>query len=638
MSAELDEEIREARKDVVMSTLATTVVAGGILLAGHLVRNLQLGNSLSVIHPLLYGLLILIYLQRERIGAARIAWLNVALLYIAATVGLFLYGLLGNSAAIYMGFCFVAANLFGKRGGMAAVAVTLTTIAGAGTLLLSGRIALQTDPATFIANPFSWLAAIVTAGAIAWLVLNQVDALHTRFLKLLAEQHHLARHDALTGLANRSALESILEQAIALARRDRASVGVILLDLDRFKTINDSLGHNVGDRLLVEVAGRIRNCMREADVVARLGGDEFVVVIPRLDSPDVTTVATRIVEYLSLPYMIDGRELRTPPSLGIAIYPEDAEDVETLMRYADTAMYSAKDLGGGCFRYFSPDMNTAATKRLHIETELRGSLIAGHIEVHYQPKVDLSGRITGLEALARWRMGNEVAIDPAVFIAIAEETTLINELGDWVLGAVCRQIRDWQSAGITPPRVAVNLSARQLKLADLAGRISRALADAEVPARLLEVEITETAAMESIEKAERLLGELSRMGLTISLDDFGTGYSSLANLRSLPIDALKLDKAFVHDIAIDANDLAIARGTIALAHSLGLRVIAEGVESAAQWSLLTDLGCDEIQGYLIARPAPATSLVAALRAGRIAVPAADSSPFPTPGAQSENRP
>jgi diguanylate cyclase (GGDEF)-like protein len=621
MSEELDARIRQIREEVIMSTLTTTLVAGAVLLAGNMVRNLHLGNPLSFLHPALYAVLLATYLLRQRIGPERIAWLTAGLLYLAATGGLFLYGLAGNSAAVYMGFCFVSAILFGTRGGAIAILASLASFTGVAFLFLDGRLAMSVDPAAFMSNPYTWLAAVVTVGAVAWLVLSQVSRLNERYLRLLHEQHHQARHDTLTGLSNRTALESILEQSIADARRARCMVAVILLDLDRFKMINDSLGHNVGDRLLIEVAARIKLCVRGADATARLGGDEFVIVMPRLTSPDVTTVAGRLVESLAQPFVIDGRELRAPPSLGISVCPQDAEDVETLIRYADTAMYSAKAQGGGCFHYFAPDMNLAATKRLHIETELRESLAAGHIEVHYQPKVDMGGRITGLEALARWRMKNGVAVDPSVFIAIAEETSLINELGDWMVSAVCRQLTDWRAAGIDAPRVAVNLSARQLRLASFPEKVALTLVESGIPARLLEFEVTETAAMENPESALRLLGKLADMGLTLSLDDFGTGYSSLANLRSLPLKALKLDYTFVRDIAVDGNDLAIARGTIALAHSLGLHVIAEGVETVAQWELLHDLGCDEVQGYLVARPSPPEALTALLLRGSIDVPA-----------------
>ncbi len=620
ISEELAEQIRAIREEVVMKTLSVTLLAGGVLLVGNMARNLHLGNSLSIIHPLLYLSLFSVFLLRRRIGAARIAWFTVILLYLAATVGLFIYGLAGNSAAVYMAFCFVSTTFFGVRGGVVAAVLSIGSFALVGILHVGGLIALSFDLPTYMQNPYSWLAAVLTIGSMSWLVLSQVGRLNERHMKLLCEQHHQARHDALTGLHNRVALESILEQSIADALREDLALAVILLDLDRFKNINDSLGHNAGDRLLVEVAARLQHCVRGSDTVARLSGDEFVILLPRLLSPDVTTIAGKLVEALSAPYRIGERELRTAPSVGISLCPRDAQDVETLIKYADTAMYAAKAKGGGRFQYFSPEMNQAATERLLIECRLREAIDHGRLALHYQPKIDMAGRLTGLEALLRLEIEGASPMRTAQYIAVAEESSLIDELGDWVIAAVCRQLRAWLDDGIRPPRVAINLSTRQLRQHDLAMRVARRLNEAAVAPDLLEFEVTETAAMENPATAARRLDELGAMGVTLSIDDFGTGYSSLSHLRSLPLDALKIDHSFVRDIASDASDLAIARGTIALAHSLGLRVVAEGVETMAQWQLLRDHGCDEVQGYLIARPAPAEDLAGILSMGRIALP------------------
>ena len=620
ISEELAEQIRAIREEVVMKTLSVTLLAGGVLLVGNMARNLHLGNSLSIIHPLLYLSLFSVFLLRRRIGAARIAWFTVILLYLAATVGLFIYGLAGNSAAVYMAFCFVSTTFFGVRGGVVAAVLSIGSFALVGILHVGGLIALSFDLPTYMQNPYSWLAAVLTIGSMSWLVLSQVGRLNERHMKLLCEQHHQARHDALTGLHNRVALESILEQSIADALREDLALAVILLDLDRFKNINDSLGHNAGDRLLVEVAARLQHCVRGSDTVARLSGDEFVILLPRLLSPDVTTIAGKLVEALSAPYRIGERELRTAPSVGISLCPRDAQDVETLIKYADTAMYAAKEKGGGRFQYFSPEMNQAATERLLIECRLREAIDHGRLALHYQPKIDMAGRLTGLEALLRLEIEGASPMRTAQYIAVAEESSLIDELGDWVIAAVCRQLRAWLDDGIRPPRVAINLSTRQLRQHDLAMRVARRLNEAAVAPDLLEFEVTETAAMENPATAARRLDELGAMGVTLSIDDFGTGYSSLSHLRSLPLDALKIDHSFVRDIASDASDLAIARGTIALAHSLGLRVVAEGVETMAQWQLLRDHGCDEVQGYLIARPAPAEDLAGILSMGRIALP------------------
>ena len=614
---ELGEQIRAIREEVVMKTLSVTLIAGSVLLLGNMARNLHLGNPLSIVHPLLYLVALTFYLARRRIGAQRIAWLTVILLYLAATAGMLVYGLAGNSAAVYMAFSFVSTTFFGVRGGAAAAALSVGSMALIGGMLVGGRISMNVDLPAFMLNPFSWVAAVLTVGSMSWLVLSQVGRLNDRYMKLLGEQHHQARHDSLTGLNNRMALESVLDQAIADALRENLGLAVFLLDLDRFKNINDSLGHNVGDHLLVEVADRLQACVRGADTVARLSGDEFVVLLPRLASPDVTSVAAKLVEALSAPYWIGDRELRTTPSIGISLCPQDAQDVESLIKYADTAMYAAKAKGGARFQYFAREMNQAATERLHIEYRLREALDGGQFVLHYQPKVDMTGRLTGLEALLRWQVEGEAQLGPAQFIAIAEESGLIDEIGDWVIVTVCRQLRAWIDQGLAAPCVAINLSTRQLRQPDLAVKVGRMLVESGLSPDMLEFEVTETAAMENPQTAARRLDELGAMGLTLSIDDFGTGYSSLSHLRSLPLDALKIDRSFVRDIASDANDLAIARGTIALAHSLGLRVVAEGVETMAQWQLLRGLGCDEVQGYLIACPAPAEELAGILALGSI---------------------
>jgi diguanylate cyclase (GGDEF)-like protein len=614
---ELGEQIRAIREEVIMKTLSVMLIAGSVLLLGNMVRNLHLGNPLSIVHPLLYLVALALYLTRRRIGARRIAWLMVILLYLAATAGMLVYGLVGNSAAVYMAFCFVSTTLFGVRGGAVAVALTVGSMALIGGMLVGGRVSMNVNLHAFMLNPFSWVAAVLTVGSMSWLVLSQVGRLNERYMKLLGEQHHQARHDSLTGLNNRMALESVLDQAIADALRENLGLAVVLLDLDRFKNINDSLGHNVGDHLLVEVANRLQACVRGADTVARLSGDEFVVLLPRLASPDVTSVAAKLVEALSAPYWIGDRELRTTPSIGISLCPQDAQDVESLIKYADTAMYAAKAKGGARFQYFAREMNQAATERLHIEYRLREALDGGQFVLHYQPKIDMSGRLTGLEALLRWQVEGEGPLGPAQFIAIAEESGLIDEIGDWVIVTVCRQLRAWIDQGLDAPCVAINLSTRQLRQPDLAVKVGRLLVESGLSPDMLEFEVTETAAMENPQTAARRLDELGAMGLTLSIDDFGTGYSSLSHLRSLPLDALKIDRSFVRDIASDANDLAIARGTIALAHSLGLRVVAEGVETMAQWQLLRGLGCDEVQGYLIACPAPAEELAGILALGSI---------------------
>lgn len=597
-----------------MSTLAVGTIAASVLFLGNMLRNLHLGNPLSLVHTLLFLSLITIYVMRMRIGAELIAWLIVVLLYFAGTAGLFLYGLAGNSAAVYMALCFVSASFFGLRGGLAAAALSLATIALVGVLLTQDLITQRFDAIAFLHNPFSWVASILTVASMTGLVLTQVGRLNERHMRLLHDQHHLARHDSLTGLANRMAVETILEQSIANAQRAERSLAVLLLDLDRFKTINDSLGHEIGDRLLAEVAIRLKACVRSSDTVARLGGDEFVLVLPHLSLPDdATQIAVKLVESLSRPYLLEGHTLYTSPSVGISLCPQDAQDVGKLIKYADTAMYVAKGQGGARFHYFSPEMNQAVIDRLNTERRLREAIRVNGLTMHYQPKVNLDGTLTGLEALVRWKSADAGLQAPASFISIAEESDLINEIGEWVLRDVCAQIRAWIDGGLDPPRVAVNLSARQLTRATLPDTVSRIVREQGIQARYLEFEMTESVAMRDPDKASLVLGELAAMGIRLSIDDFGTGYSSLARLRSLPLDALKIDRTFIRDIAVDSNDLAIARGTVALAHSLGLRVIAEGVETIEQWELLADSACDEMQGYLIARPAPADELIEIIR-------------------------
>ncbi|THF60799.1 EAL domain-containing protein [Pseudothauera nasutitermitis] len=437
-----------------------------------------------------------------------------------------------------------------------------------------------------------------------------------------AEIEHLAHHDMLTGLANRFALDARLQQSLADARRNGYGLAVLFLDLDRFKHINDSLGHPVGDELLKQVAERLRATVREADIVARQGGDEFVVVAQGAgEGMDAAHVAEKILARLSTPYHVDGSELHTTPSIGIAMFPEDGEDAAELLRNADTAMYHAKTLGRANYQFYTESMNRKATERLNLERKLRQALRHGEFELWYQPQLSAAGgRITGVEALARWHHPEDGPIPPARFIPLAEETGLIVPLGHWVLHEACRQARAWMDEGLAPLRISVNLSARQLMHAGLADAIAEALADSRLPAGLLELEITESAVMERPDDATEVLQGLKRLGVRLAIDDFGTGYSSLSYLKLFPLDHLKIDRSFVSDIEHDANDAAIVAAAVSLAHSLGLSVIAEGVESAEQVARLAGLGCDELQGYHFSRPLPAGLLVDWLRVRQDAAP------------------
>ena len=429
-----------------------------------------------------------------------------------------------------------------------------------------------------------------------------------------AQLEYMATHDALTGLANRTLLADRTEQAIVHARRAGQLVAALLLDLDRFKVVNDSYSHAVGDALLREVALRLRDAVRDGDTVARLGGDEFMILMTDLDSADdVARFAQRLLAAVAQPLHAGGHELVVSASLGAALYPRDGEFAATLMRNADLAMYRAKDAGRAGFAFYAPDMNQRMRERLELEGGLRRALDGEVLQLHFQPQIDLrDGRVCGAEALLRWPGG----ASPTEFIPLAEETGLIQPLGAWVIDRACAAIRDWQRAGLEVPVIAVNVSARQFQHDDLPEQVARALQRHGVDARRFEIELTESAVMDNPQRALDLLGRLAALGVRTALDDFGTGYSSLAHLKRLPIGSLKIDQSFVHDLTTDADDAAIARLVIALGHDLGQRVIAEGVESAAQLQFLRRHGCDAMQGFLFSAALPAAAFAELLRSGR----------------------
>ena len=428
----------------------------------------------------------------------------------------------------------------------------------------------------------------------------------------------LAHHDSLTGLFNRFSLQDRLEQAMVTAQRENQQIALLFIDLDRFKLINDSLGHHVGDALLKEVARRLLTCARESDIVARLGGDEFVAVLTGTDSALVaaTIAANKILRRLGEPYWIDGRELHTSPSIGASLFPADARDVAGLMQAADTAMYHAKEQGRNNVQFFSETMNATARERLHLEHDLRVALDQGQFELHYQPQIhteDLSLR--GVEALVRWRHPRDGLIPPGKFIPVAEEMGLIKDLGAWVLAEACRQLAVWKAQRIAPRRVAINLSAHQLRSDRLVDQVRAILEQYGLRPGELEFEVTESVAMADPERSVGQLKALRELGVELAIDDFGTGYSSLAYLKLLPIQTLKLDRTFVRDIEVDENNAAICTATLALAHTLGLKVVAEGVESEAQRAFLAARHCDVLQGFLFCRPLPADELARALETG-----------------------
>ncbi len=427
---------------------------------------------------------------------------------------------------------------------------------------------------------------------------------------------HIAQHDALTGLPNRLALLMRLGQLLPEARRHEWKVAIMFLDLDRFKIINDTLGHQVGDEMLREVACRLSSVIRQTDFVARLGGDEFVVILPAINSPaDAALVSSKIISALSSPIEAEGHELHTSPSIGISIFPDDGPDGDSILKHADTAMYHAKASGRNNYQFYAAEMNKASAERLDIERKLRHAISRNELALCFQPQMKADGsHPTGVEALVRWYHPTDGMISPVRFIPVAEETGIIVEIGEWVLIHACRELKHWIDAGLKPLRIAVNVSARQLRRRDFCETVAGALADSGLPAELLELEITESSVMENPEEAIQILERLGRMGVTLAIDDFGTGYSSLAYLKLFPIDHLKIDRSFVRDIEHDMNDRAIAFGTIALAHSLGLNVIAEGVETEDQLELLRANGCDEVQGYLFSKPLNSAAAFAFLHA------------------------
>jgi diguanylate cyclase (GGDEF)-like protein len=425
----------------------------------------------------------------------------------------------------------------------------------------------------------------------------------------------LAYHDVLTGLPNRLLMRDRLVQGLALCRRDRRPLGLLFMDLDRFKLVNDSLGHGTGDRLLQMVAERLRGCVREGDTVARLGGDEFTILLPGLaQGTDAAAVATKVLESLRRrPYSVDGHDLYVTSSVGISVFPDDGDDPETLLKNADAAMYRAKDQGRDQYQLYAPAMNAAAMVRLSLESGLRRALANGELVLHYQPLVHLGDRrVYGVEALLRWQHPELGLLPPGEFIPVAEVTGLALEFGPWVLRTACAQVKRWQASGFPELSLAVNLTAREFDQSDLVEKVAAALAETGLEARFLDLEITESRAMQNAEATVRTLRGLKSLGVRISIDDFGTGYSSLAYLTRFPIDTLKIDQSFIRDITRDADDAALTAAMIAMAHNLNLQVVAEGVETEQQLAFLMAGHCDRMQGFLFSRPLPPDAVERAL--------------------------
>jgi diguanylate cyclase (GGDEF)-like protein len=494
--------------------------------------------------------------------------------------------------------------------------------------------ALQSGAKDFVSKPFDPIE-----------VLTRIhNLLEVRLLYKEAERQllHLAHYDPLTGLPNRKLFYELLGRALVQAAEHHWTVSVLVLDIDRFKNINDTLGHAMGDDLLRQCSNRLRNCLRN-DTIARLGGDEFGLILLTAKIPDESSVvASKIRETLRQPFDLNGHEVTVTVSIGITLYPLDALDVSSLMQNGDAAMYRAKEAGRNTYRFYTPQMNHRAIEKLDTEGALRKALERDEFILHYQPKVSLAtGRIAGVEALLRWNRPGHGLVPPLDFIPILEETGLIIAVGNWVIQTACRQIVQWQQTGVGSVCIAVNLSTRQLshenvntqthaameqyaidpQLLEFEVETVRAVRDNGIDAALLEFELTESLLMSHAQKSVAILQRLKNLGIRLSMDDFGTGFSSLAYLKRFPIDTLKIDRAFIRDVTVNADDAAITLAIIAMAHNLKLKVIAEGVESAEQLQFLRDHHCDEAQGYYLSMPLPEMQISKLLRQGTISLAA-----------------
>jgi diguanylate cyclase (GGDEF)-like protein len=425
--------------------------------------------------------------------------------------------------------------------------------------------------------------------------------------KQAAQAQYLATRDALTDLPNRDMMKDRLSRSMELARRRERRVGVLFIDLDRFKSVNDTFGQDFGDGVLQEIANRLRACARTGDIVTRHSGDEFVMIAANLESADdAATIASKVLAEIHHAVDLAGKRVYCTASVGIAMFPADGIKACDLIRHADIAMDCAKERGRNNFQFYLPGMRDLAARRLELETSLRGALERNEFELHYQPKVSLkTERVSGFEALLRWRHPQHGLLSPVEFVPILEDTGLIMPVGEWVLRTACAQVKRWECAGLSVVPIAVNLSAMQFGQRDLDVLVARIIDESGIDAQLLELELTESALMREPEEAARMLRRLESFGVRIAVDDFGTGYSSLAYLKRFPIDALKIDRTFIRDVTINAEDAAITQAIIQLAHGLGLRVIAEGVETEAQRQLLTQQDCDEMQGFLFSPPVAA---------------------------------
>jgi diguanylate cyclase (GGDEF)-like protein len=513
-----------------------------------------------------------------------------ALAFLVAGVGVFRARSLGRS----MGRTVVGASFF---------AYAAAQIYDA-TLLVSGAFGAYAASSSLAEILAPVLQTLMGLGMVTWLLEEE----RSRAIDATALAAHRAQHDPLTELANRTLFCDHLAAAISKSKEAKTEVAVFLLDLDRFKDINDSLGHGRGDELLRLVTGRLRASLRPGDTVARLGGDEFTVLVPKLSGDrDLVRIADKVLNAIRRPYTLDGREVVVTASLGASRYPHDGTEPDDLLKKADVAMYQVKAQGRDGYQLYAASMDANAVDRLALENDLRKALIQGELILHYQPVLAaVSGDIVSVEALLRWRHPSRGLLPPSEFLWLAETSGMSNALDLWVLRTACQEVRSWQrvphGSGL---RVAVNLSARSFQRSDLVERVKDVLWETGLPSSCLELEITETIAMHNAEASLRILRELKELGVRIAIDDFGTGYSSLSYLRTFPVDTLKMDASFVRSLHADRASSEIAAAVIALAHSLGMRVIAEGVEQEQQWKTLRSHGCDELQGYLFSAARPA---------------------------------
>jgi diguanylate cyclase (GGDEF)-like protein/PAS domain S-box-containing protein len=440
---------------------------------------------------------------------------------------------------------------------------------------------------------------------------------------------YMALHDGLTGLPNRSLMEDVLAHAIALANRNGKRVAVLMLDLDRFKNVNDSFGHHIGDRLLEAVAVRLRNCLRESDIVARLGGDEFVIGLPMVDKhQDVEQVASKVLSTLAAPFEIEGHGLKIGASIGICEYPSDGENPRDLLQAADTAMYEAKNSGRGNYSFFTAELTDATRQRQKLEFDLQHALGRDEFVLYYQPLVATeSGGITGVEALLRWRHPEQGMIFPNQFVPQLEELGLMADVGNWVLRTACMQNAAWQKAGLPPVRVMVNLSSTQFYRSNITGIVKRALSESGLDPKWLELELTETLMLDDSETTIKIMRTLKRLGVSLSLDDFGTGWSSLSYLRRFPIDRIKIDRSFLRDISSEPSAEAVVRSIMNLGRDLGLACVAEGVETPEQLNYFRKQKCQEVQGFLYSPAIPEAECRELLRAGRMIIPEKNPIPY-----------